>query len=227
MGSFILRVWSKVFELLRWLSPHFLLSKCMRAVKPHWKESYRFTDSWVFAHFLGSVFLFLLLSVPSTRCLEWLAVRYGALMAFEAFVYEINLLVFEGYRLAGRPKAPGRPLGVPVLSFRRLVVTSLQNYAAIIFWFALIYRHWGDSFTPWMNIPLDPLVTWLNLSFTTMTSFGYPTVGPNDNWAVLLTLAQSAIGVVMVLLILTGFIGFLPPPFTKDRSEREEHARLT
>lgn len=223
--SFIVGWWSRIFYGLRVISPHFWLSKCIRKANPTWRESYGFTDLWVLGNFLASALLFELGCIASLDWIEWVAVRYGGLMVVEAFVYEINLLVFGGHRAAksnmsGGMRAPRRPLKLRVLSFRRLMVMSLQNYVAIIFWFALFYRHWSSSFKPSMSVPVDSFATWLNLSFSTMTTFGYATVSPNDTWAILLTLAQSGIGVFMALLILASFISLLPPPMTMDKSER-------
>lgn len=179
------------------------------------------------ANFLGSVILFLICAVPGLRWLELICIGYGPFRVVEAFVYQINVLVFNPYRRAKRRvfggfRAPKKPGWRPVLSLRRLVVMSLQNYAEIIFWFALFYRHWGSWFKPIdaLAIPLDPFLTWLNLSFATMTTFGYPSVSPARTCGIFLILAQSAIGVFMALLILAGFISLLPPHKTRDRSER-------
>ena len=215
MNSFIVEWWSRIFRLPRFVSPHWWLRKTF----PPIDRSYRFVDSWVLGHFLSSILLFLICPAPSLWWLEWIAVRYGGLLVIEAFFYEVNLLLFAGYRGA---KKGSRQY---VLSHRRLVVTSLQNYVAIIFWFAIFYRHWATGFTHILLTPdVPPLapcrfLIWLQLSFHAMTSFGYSPVAPSETWTILLTLAQSAIGVFMALLILASFVRLLPRPGTKTRFE--------
>ena len=206
--SFIVEWCSQILHLRRFISPHWWLRK----LNPSLEDSYRFVDSWVFGHFLGSMFLFLATSAQSLRWLEWIAVGYGGIIVIEGFFYEVDLLMFGGYRKAKKGE------WYYVLSHRRLVVTSLLNYVAIIFWFAMFYRHWTVGFRP---IPPDRLLTWLRLSFHTMTSFGNSPVAPCDGntWTILLTLAQSAIGVFMGLLIVVSFVRLLPEPGTRTPFE--------
>jgi hypothetical protein len=215
--SFIVEWCANALSLRRFISPHWWLVTLI----PPLKGSYRFVDSWVLGHFLGSIFLFLTASTPSLGWLEWLAVGYGGIIVVEGFLYEVDLLMFGGYRKAREGQWHY------VLGHRRLVATSLLNYVAIIFWFAIFYRHWAGGFA-WIPqgpdspaIPTDRFLAWLRLSFYTMTSFGDSPIGPSDMGTSLLTLAQSAIGVFMALLIIASFVRLLPEPGSRTRFEQE------
>ncbi len=209
MGSFIVEFWSRVFDLPRYISPHWWIGQ----VFPGLMGSYTFVDAWVLGHFFGAVMLYLTTAARPLHWLESIAVLYGVLMVIEAVFYETNLLVFNAYREAKR----GRPYSV--LSHRRLVITSLQNYTAIIFWFALFYRHWQYLYTVKPSHGTDRILTWLALSFKTMTGFGHVQVEATTLWAGALLLVQGAIGVSMALLIVVSFVRLLPKPGTKDLSE--------
>jgi len=223
-SSFICEFWWLIFQPLRRISLYWWVTCCIRKLRPDWKESYHFTDSWVLARLFSAIFLFAVSSSPSLWWLERLAVLYGLLMVIEAFVYEINLLIFWGYELA--------KVGdwLFVLSYRRLVITSLQNYAAIMFWFALLYRHWDSCFAPVSAAPglqpppIHPFLSWFTLSFRTMTTFGWATLAPIAPCGSLLTLLQSAIGLLMALLIVVSFVRLLPKPSTRERSEGGPYA---
>jgi len=213
-GSFIVEWWSRLLDVSYYVSPHWWL----RNLVPPIDRSYRFVDAWVIGHFLVSILLFVATAADRLWWLEWLGIRYGALIVVEGFFYEVDLLLFQGYR-AAKERTWQR-----VLSHRRLVVTSLQNYVAIIFWFALFYRHWSTGFTPssdMASIPIHPWLTWLRLSLNTMTSFGQAPMVPTETWTILLTMAQTAIGVFMALLIVVSSVRLLPQPGSWTRFEQE------
>jgi len=214
--SFIVGLWSLVFWVATWATPYHWITKSVAGLKRGWTPSHLFTDAWLLAHLVAAASLVFVPSMRGIERLEWVAVGYGGFRVFETLVYQINVLLFGGYR-RGRWRQPQ-----VVLSRRRLVVTSLQNYVEVILWFALFYRHWQAAFiqTDWPLIPPDRVLTWLNLSFATMTTFGYPTVQANESLAVLLTFVQSAIGALMALIILAGFVSLLPTPETRDQSEQ-------
>jgi hypothetical protein len=206
MGSFIVEFWSRVFHLPQYISPHWWIKR----VFPGVEDSYKFVDTWVLGHFFGAILLYLTTASSHLRWLESIAVLYGGLMVVEALFYEMNLLVFAGYQAAKTGK-PHR-----VLSHRRLVITSLQNYATMIFWFALFYRHWQNLYKVEPFYAGDQILTWLALSFKTMTGFGQVSVEAQTLSADALLLAQAAIGVSMALLIVVSFVRLLPKPGTRD-----------
>jgi hypothetical protein len=206
MGSFIVEFWSRVFYLPRHITPFWWVTHVFSSLE----DSYKFVDAWVLGRFFGAILLYLATAPPSLRWLQSIAVLCGALMVIEALFYEADVLVFSGYRLAkeGRRQT--------VVSHRRLVITSLQNYAAIIVWFALFYRYWRYLYTVKPFYAHDQILTWLALSFKTMTGFGHVSVEVETVWAGGLLLAQAAIGVSMALLIVVSFVRLLPKPGTRD-----------
>ena len=183
-------------------------------------RSYGFTDLWVVFRLVLSVFFLLLSGLPGRHPLEMLLIIIGAYSVFEALVVQVNVLVFGGY-LAGKKGLKHRVKG-----YRRLVLTSLHNYAEIIVWFALFYRNLECCLRASQDLPINSFVVSLNFSFVTMTTFGHSDIKPTNWIGVVLTLVQATIGLLMVLLILSGFIGLLPPPFTKDKGERHEHSAM-
>ena len=205
LGSFIVEFWSCVFQLPQYISPFWWI----RQLFPRASDSYQFVDAWVLGRFFGAILLYLATATPPLQWLESIAVAYGGLMVVEALFYEADLLVFHGYRSAKKGELHS------VLSHRRLVITSLQNYCAIIFWFALFYRHWDAWFAVKGSHGVDRVVTWLALSFKTMTGLGHISVEATTLWADILLLAQAAIGVSMALLIVVSFVRLLPKPGTK------------
>jgi hypothetical protein len=184
-------------------------------------RSYGFTDLWVVFRLDLSVFCLLLSRLPGVHPLDIPLIVFGAYSVFEALVVQVNVLIFGGYR-AGKE---GRR--AEVKSYRRLVLTSLHNYAEIVVWFALFYRNLECHFCAAKELPINSFVAALNFSFVTMSTFGHSDISPTDWVGVVVTLVQAAIGLLIVLLILAGFIGFIPPPFTKDKAERDEHSALS
>ena len=209
MKSFIVEAWSKVFSILRWISPF----QIIRILIPATRGSYRFVDGWVLGNLLLSIVLFLICSAPSLRWWEAIAIGYGGLRVSEVFIYQINVLLFDEYRArkAGKTYA--------LRGFRRLVILLLHNYVEIIFWFALFYRNLDWAFETG-KITLDSFLGSLNFSFVTMTTFGYSTIFPKETLGGILTLIQSVIGLFMALLILARFISLIPTPQTLDEFER-------
>jgi len=206
MGSFIVEFWSRVFQLPQYISPFWWIKQLF----PRVSDSYRFVDAWVLGRFFGAILLYVATATAPLQWLESIGVAYGGLMVLEALFYEADLLVFHSYRSAKKGELHS------VLSYRRLVITSLQNYCAIIFWFALFYRHWDAWFAVEGSHDVDRVVTWLALSFKTMTGLGHISVEASNLWGNILLLTQAAIGVSMALLIVVSFVRLLPKPGTKD-----------
>jgi len=209
MKSFIVEIWSKVFIILRWISPF----QIFRISIPAIKESYRFVDGWVLANLLLSIVLLLICSAPNLRWWEAIAIGYGGIRVFEVFIYQINMLLFDEYRA----KKAGKTYALR--GFRRLLILLLHNYVEIIFWFALFYRNLGWAFET-SKISLNSFLVPLNFSFVTMTTFSYSIIFPKETLGDILTLIQSVIGLFMALLILARFISLIPTPQTLDEFER-------
>jgi hypothetical protein len=103
----------------------------------------------------------------------------------------------------------------------RMVVLILHNYAELIFWFALFYHYWSWAFFS-QTESLNSLLTLLAFSFNKMTSFGSSTVIAYATSGRILVFIQSIIGLLMALMILSRFIGFLPWSKSMDEIEINE-----
>jgi len=210
MKSFIVEVWSKVFSILRWISPFQIIRILIPAAT---KGSYRFVDGWVLGNLLLSIVLLSICSAPNLSWWETIAIGYGGIRVFEVFIYQINVLLFDEYRArkAGKTYA--------LRGFRRLVILLLHNYVEIIFWFALFYRNLGWAFETG-EITLNSFLVSLNLSFVTMTTFGHTAISPRETLGDIIIFIQSVIGLFMALLILARFISLIPTPETLDKFEK-------
>jgi hypothetical protein len=212
----IVERWSTVFQKAE---ERCVLSRVLQQRVKAIQGSYGFVDVWVIARLELSVLCLLASAAPGVQSWEFFLALIGAYSIFEALVVQVNVLVFSGYR---KGTEGGRH---EVKSYRRLVLTSLHNYAEIIVWFALFYRNLEWAFSSG-RLPINSFWVSLNFSFCTMTTFGYTQVTPSSYLGIAVTLIQSTIGLLMVLLILSGFISLLPPPFTKDEAEQDEHTAL-
>jgi hypothetical protein len=209
MKSFIVESWSKVFSILRWISPF----QIIRILIPATRGSYRFVDGWVLSNLLLSIVILLTCSAVSLRWWVAIAIGYGGIRVFEVFIYQINVLLFDEYRArkAGKTYA--------LRGFRRIVILLLHNYVEIIFWFALFYRNIGWAFETG-GVSLDSFLVSLNFSFVTMTTFGHTAIFPRETLGDILIFIQSVIGLFMALLILARFISLIPTPETLDEFEK-------
>lgn len=209
MKSFIVETWSKIFSILRWISPF----QVIRTLVPVTKGNYLFVDGWVLGNLLLSIGLLLICSAPNLRWWEAIAIGYGGIRVFEVFVYQINVLLFDEYRARKAEKT------YAVRGFRRIMVLLLHNYVEIIFWFALFYRNIDWAFETG-GVVLDSFFVSLNFSFVTMTTFGHTIISPTETVGGILVFLQSIIGLFMALLILARFISLIPTPETMDEFEK-------
>ena len=209
MKSFIVEIWSIIFDGLRSISPF----QMIRVLIPSIRGSYRFVDGWVLGNFILSIFLFFICSAPDLQWWESIAFGYGVIRIFEIFIYQINVLLFDEYRVK---KAGGT---YTLRGYRRIVILLLHNYIEIIFWFALFYRNIGYLFETG-GVDFNQIIVSLNFSFVTMTTFGNTVISPKDNLGISITFIQSIIGLVMALLILSRFISLIPTPGTSDEFEK-------
>ena len=223
MKSFIVELWSKIFNVLEKISLFWVIRWVVRKNSPatskicRFIESYGFVELWVLGHLLLSI---VLLSICSATG----AVIYGGLRVFEVLTYLINVLLFAEYRhkkkeYEERKKGEIYTSPYALRGYRRIVILLLHNYAEIIFWFALFYRHWDWAFVTGRAY-LNSFFGALNFSFVTMTRFGYTAIYPMETSSHVLVFIQSAIGLFMVLLILARFISLLPKPKTLDEFEK-------
>lgn len=209
MNSFIVELWSRIFYILRWISPF----QIIRTLIPSLRKNYGFVDGWVLGNLLFSISLLFICSAPGLQWWEAIAIGYGSIRVFEIFVYQVNVLLFDEYRA----KKAGKTYALR--GFRRLIILLLHNYAEVIFWFALFYRNFSWMFKT-CNINLNSFLASLKFSFNIMTNFGYSDILPRETLGNILILSQSIIGLFMALLILARFISLIPSPKTMDEFEK-------
>lgn len=195
--SFIVGFWSQIFKYLGLISLLWVINKFVKSAR----DSHIFIDAWVLGHFGLSIIIFLFysfLDIPG----EVAFVIYGFIRVFELFIYQVNVILFNKYR-AERAK---KPFGD--LDFRRSVILIFLSFIETIFWFALAYNCFNWMLDSSASNVINPLL-YLSFSINTMTTFGHTTFSPSGLLGYLVTIIQSAIGLIMILLILAPFISLL------------------
>jgi hypothetical protein len=208
-SSFIVDIWSKIFQILRYIS----WFELVRRIRPSIKGKPDFVEKWVLGNLIISVALFL---GCFTRGLQWweiIAIAYVAIRVFEIVVNQVNVLLFDEYR----DRKAG--LTYSLAGYRRIVILSFHNYAEIIFWFALLYLNIEWAFVA-NGVHLDQILPSLNLSFVTMTAFSQTEVHASHDISIGVTLVQSFIGLIMALLIISRFLSFIRNPASSDELEK-------
>jgi hypothetical protein len=191
MGSFVEKYLLDFLGLLNRFTLFNAVRSSLGIIYPNVRKSYMLVDSWVVSFLvLSATASFFCITWSISGCLLSAIVVLACLRIYELVVYQARVT------LASEE---------PVLSSRRIVILLLFNYAEITLWFTLIYFNWGNEFE-FGAIGLSPFAKYLALSFFTMTSFGYSSGSPKTDSGYFITLTQSAIGFVMVLLVLGAFI---------------------
>lgn len=209
MKSFIIELWSRVFSGLRWLS----LFQIMRALIPAIRPSYGFVDLWVLGNLAFSLVCVSVSSVPQIKWWEIILLSYGGIRIFEIAIYQINVLLFDQYRVEKKGEK------YALRGYRRIIILLLHNYVEILFWFALFYRNLDFLFDS-KHISLNSVSGSLYFSLVTMSTLGYGDIIPTDTAGLIFCFAQISIGIFMALLIITRFVSLLPRPETLDEYER-------
>jgi len=204
----LIHIWACLFKKLGGYTPLRLLGRKSETIN----RSYGWVDLWVAVRLSIPV---LLLLVGAAWDLHWpklLVLLLGACSILEVLVVQVNVVLLGGYWAEEEGEKQ------EVKSVHRLLVNALHNYAEVVAWFALFYQSLQYAFEP-VEQNVLPTVDFVNFSFVTMTSFGYPNLRPINTLGFLLTLAQSAIGLMMVLIFLAIIVSALPGPTTRDRVE--------
>ncbi len=226
MKSFIVERSSQLFKALGFISIlqiiRCIVGKRFSDTGAHrLVESYGFVDIWVVGQCALSFVLALVCSAPNVRRWEWIAIIFGIAFVCETVIYQINVTLFNQYRERkeeiGNKRRGTTPSGVR--SYRRIVILLFLNYIEIAFWFALFYRNMGQAFETY-KASLNSFPTALHFSLVTMTGFGNSSISPTNTLSYIVTSIHMAIGLIMVILILTTFISLIPKPKTLDEFER-------
>ena len=209
MKTFIVEFWSRVFSLLSWISPFSLV----RVIFKKRTSSYLFVDIWATGHLLLPFFLFLMFSPGNNSTFKLILIIYGSLRIFEILVYQVNVMFFDEYRTKKKRRK------YAVKGYRRLVILLLQNYIEIIFWYTFAYSTFNASFANCSNF-LNSASQAIAISFNAMTSFGLQITQPIKLLGYFLYFSQSAIGVFMVIVILSKFMAIIPQPRSIDQFDK-------
>ena len=235
--SFIVGLWSGLFNILVKLSPFYWVCMSIPVIRRDYKAVYYrdkprisgiyhyFVEWWALGNSLLSCTLLIVASVLNMNWGEFVCVAYGMTRVYDIVTTQIDTLLFRVYRIR-KIEAQMEKEGVPYTSHAirgnvRIVVLILQNYAELIFWFALFYHYWAWAFFS-QTESLSSLFTLLTFSFNTMTTFGATSVNACESWGRVLVFVQSIIGLFMALMILSRFISFLPWSRSMDEIENTE-----
>ena len=201
--------WSRLFGKLYCWTPLQLLRGKSKSVR---EGGHGFVDLWVAVRTAIPVILLVISAACDVQWLKLLVFPLGVCSLLEVLVVQVHVVLFGGY-WAQKEGEEQEVKGV-----HRLLVNALHNYAEVVAWFALFYLSLEGYFDT-LGQNIHPTVDSLNFSFVTMTSFGYPNLRPTHELGFLLTLAQSAIGLAMALLILGLLVNALPVPITRTESK--------
>ena len=234
--TFVVKLWSGIFYLLRWISP-FQIIRCLfgkkkKSGKPAFVKSYLFVDIWVTANLIMSLLGIYIIKYFDYRILINAIVFYGLLRVFEIFVYQVNVLLFDSYRAEQREEKEAKqlehnkkkhiekiPIRYAIRSYRRMVILILENFAEIILWFSSSYLYFSVYFTP--NLNEKSILEIVHISFVNMTNFGSADIHPQATLGMQMIWFESIIGLFMTLIVLARFINMLPKPNTLEKTEQE------
>jgi hypothetical protein len=201
--------WARLFCRLYWCAPLQMLRGRSKRLSDC---GHGFVDLWVAARTTIPVVLLVVSIVCDVTRVKLIVLPLGFLCLADMLIAQGHVVLFGGYWAEEQGEDRG------VKSVHRLLVNALHNYAEVIAWFALFYLElecWFDR----IGREIHPTVDAVLFSFATMTSFGYSDVRPANTYGSLLTLIQSAIGLMMALLILGLIVNALPPPPTRKESQ--------
>lgn len=206
--TFIVDLWSTVFDLLRWASPFQLLCRLIRK-----RPTYLFVDAWVLGHLLASFLAVVYVKLSQSNLFWYFILFYSYLRVFEIIVYQVNVLLFDEYRASFRMQT------YYLRSYRRIIILLLHNYFEIIFWFASSYLVLASDFT--FEGLHGSLIGVIYSSFAVMTSFGSAGIKAQTAVGLYILWAQSLVGLFMTLLSLARFISILPAPRALEEDAKD------
>jgi len=187
-----------IFDKLRWLS----LFHPIRNIFPSIEKSYGFVEIWVLFNLSCSIVFLFISSSKNILWWEIILLSFAVLRIFEIFIYQINVLLFDQYRLGEKYELRG---------VERIIILLLINYIEILFWFALLYRNFHFAFRSKYTI-LNSFWGSLYFSLVTMSTLGYGDITPITHFGEILNIVQTLLGLFMALLIIARFNSLLPTP---------------
>lgn len=193
--------WSEVFNKLRWISFFHIICYFFPSKKP-----FLFVDLWILINLLIAFTLFLTKSAINNLWIKYSLIGYGLIRTFELFIYLVNVLIFDPYRTKN----------YKVRSYNRLLIALFHNYFEVTLWFASFYIILSDNILT--NFKFSYLEQFME-SFKIMFTFNSDKIIPLSNLGYTLISYQIFIGLTMTILILSRFLGFLPPISTLDKNE--------
>ncbi len=210
--TYILDLWIAIIRLLGWVSPFQLINKILR--KSGITISHSFVDTWVLSNLILSFLALLLFTIFSCSWIRWAFIIWASLRVLELVIYQFSILLVDQYESSKYALA----------GYRRILVLSLMNYVEILFWFAFFYRNWSSLFKDDYYV-LATSVGSIYYSLVTMSTLGYGEVHPLSNLTRILVTLQLAISIILLVLIVSRIISYLPKPPSMDRGENKKESQ--
>ena len=153
-------------------------------------------EIWASSFLLLSIAAFAL--VPASGPIGVLLLVIAVLRLLVIVINALHVTIFYG--IVDRKEIAG---------YRRIVILLIFNFIEFVFWFAFIYRWMPDQFTDFsFSVPLSLL----SYSFSTATGVGSPPIEADSNGTIAVSLAQSTLGLFMIVAVLARFVSYLPRP---------------
>ena len=212
--SWIVEVWARIFAILGVLS----LFTAIRNVVPRLKASYRFVEYYVIGNTalsLGALAIVTWRRDVGETLLLAVVTGYGVYRTFEIFVYQVNVLLFDQYRVES---AGGK---YAVKGYRRIVILLLHNCLEIVCWFGVVYMWFyrsGHIVLP-AGSPEPTFFRVFHESLLVMFSLSPAVSLPASDAGLAVLSVQAIIGLFMTLMVLARFIAVLPTPESMDEDE--------
>lgn len=203
-ATFIVDLWAGIFEWLSKISVFFWIRFLDRhTIKKltDEKNKYLFPEIWV----LGNLIVATILSVslPFCESRAWIIffTIYAVERCFEILIYQINVLLFEPYRVSKAGKE------YKIKSPTRMVVLLLHNAFEFVIWFVVIYIS-SDLLT---MRTANSVGDYYMRSFLLFTNLDTGFLGENRESILLyIGVVEVLVGLFMTILCLARFIGVLP-----------------
>lgn len=204
--TYILNFWKTILTSINWLCPFQLISKIINRFG--FSISHAFVDTWVLGHFILAWTVLFIFGYIYPQWLVWTLIILAAIRMIEIITYQLSILLFDQYKNKDYALA----------GYRRILVLSIMNYIEILLWFAIFYRYLRIDFYD-TNKVLSTAIGSLYYSMVTISTLGYGEIYPISSLGRVVVTAQIAIGIFLLVLILSRIISYLPKPNSMDHEE--------